>query len=262
MTWDYAWQAGPKGGTLSDLDDYCKWVRLAGGGELIAGKRGTNQVSPYRHGTLVVEHKFNTELVVPLEMSFRYTNAAGTVTHADGAAGHFYENKATVERLLSGSKGLATVRRTIPQYGVVEADVEMMGPSMTTQSRLSYLFMMNAHEGSWKSTTQTVDSSTPIANSGNAPVWDAVVDIVGGTDVVVTMTADGATITIAGATPAGGVKVDFGTGLVTQITGGADYGEFVSFNKPYGVILEPGDNAFTTAGTPTSVTFSFYPRIR
>ncbi len=262
MSWDYAWQAGPKGGTLSNLADYCKWVRLAGGGETIAGKRGINQVSPYRHGTHAVEHKFTTDLIVPLEVAFRFTNASELVTHADGAAGHQYENKATVERLLSGVKGLAAIRRTLPHLGTVEAFVELMAPSLNSQDRLSYVYMMNAPAGSWRAIAEVTDSTSPVTVAGNAPVHDAVVEIVGGTDVVVTMTADGATVAIAGATPAGGVRVNFDTGRVTKITGGADYGEFVAFNKPYGVILEAGDNAFSTAGSPSSVTFKFYPRTR
>lgn len=261
MSWDYGWQAGPKGGTLSDLDDYCTWVRLAGGAETVAGKRGVNQVAPYRHGTHAVAHKFTTELVVPLEMAFRYTNSSGAVTHSDGAPGHVYENKATVEKLLSGSKGLATVRRVVPDFGTCEAYVELMAPSVMTQNRATYLYMLNAPEGSWKSTVQTTSTSTPVSVAGNHPTAP-VLQIVGGTDVVVTMTADGATVTVDGATPAGGVEVDFESGLVTQISGGDDYGEFVSYGKPYGVLLEPGDNAYGTSGSPSSVTFKHYDRLR
>ena len=260
MTWDYGWQVGPKGGTLSDLDDYVLWARLAA--ETVAGKRGINQVAPYRHGSHAVAHKFTTELVVPLEVAYRYTNASGVVTHGSGKPGHVFENKQTVERLLYGSKGLATLRRVIPAFGTCEAYVEPMAASVMTQNEHTFLYLLNAPDGSWRGTAEVTDSSTPVTVTGNHPVWDAVVEIVGGTNVVVTMTADGATITITGATPGTGVRVNFGTGRVTQISGGTDYGEFVSFNKPYGMILEPGDNAFTTSGSPSSVTFKFFPRVR
>lgn len=249
MAWDYSWQVGPKGGTLIPIATYGR-ARLAQGAELIGGKRGYNLINPYRHGMIAVPHKFNSELLVPLVVTYKAPTPAAA-----------YTNKETVEQNLFGRKGLATLRRTTPT-DTVEAYVEPIAPSAIEQDRFSYLYMLNAPAGFWQSTTQTVDSTSPVNNPGNAPVGDAVIDIVGGTNVVVTMTEDGATISIAGATPAGGVRVDLTAGTVTRITGGTDYHEFVSFGKPYHVILEPGDNPFSTAGTPSSVTFSFYPKYR
>ena len=250
MAWDYDWKLGPKGGTLIDLDVYCDLVRLDVGADPIGAKRGVNVINPYRHGTVAVEHKYNTELLIPLELGFKGTTPT-TISN----------NKTTVEKNLFGVKGLATLRRTTPE-DTVEAYVEPVTPSIPTQNRFVYLYLLTAPEGFWRSTTQTTDSTTPIAVGGNGSVADVIIDIIGGTGVVVTMTADGATITITGATPAGGVRVDLEAGSVTKITGGADYHEFVAFNRPYRVILEPGDNAFTTAGTPTSVTFKWFDKYR
>ena len=250
MVWDYDWKLGPKGGTLITLDVHCDLIRLVDGAEPIAAKRGVNVVNPYRHGTIAVAHKYTTEMLVPLELGFK-----GATPTA------IWSNKETVEKNLFGLKGLATLRRTLPAT-TVEAYVEPLSPSSSTQSLHDYLYLLTAPEGYWRSTTQTTDSTSPVVVGGNGSVADAIIDIIGGTGVVVTMTADGATITITGATPAGGVRVDLDAGSVTKITGGADYHEFVSFNRPYRIILESGNNPFTTTGTPTSVTFKWFDKYR
>ena len=242
MTWDYAWQLGPKGGTLSDLSDYCTFVRLQGGAETIGAKRGNNVATPYRHGTLAVVHKFNTELLIPLEVSYRLTDASGAVTDPDGEVGHIYANKATVENLLFGSKGLATLRRTIPA-DTLEAYVEPTAPSVPSQNRLTYLYVLRAPEGFWRSTTQSTDSTSPITVGGNAPVSDAIIEMGNGT---LTM-GDGSSVVVAGA--AGTVSINLEAGTITYVAGGADASGFVSFSRPYRVILEPGTNTFTGAAT-------------
>jgi len=244
------WMLGPKGGALTALNTVTTFVRLTGGGEVFAPKRGVNHVSPYRSGTLAVQHKHTTELLIGLEVGYLFA-----------AEADIYANKETVEQLLFGTKSLATLRRTTPS-DTIEAYVEPAAPSVPTQNRLIYAYALRVPEGYWRSTSQTTDSSTPVAVGGNGSVADAVIDIIGGTNVVLTMTNDGATVTITGATPAGGVRVDLEAGTVTKITGGADYHEFVSFGKPYRIILEPGDNPFTTAGAPASVTFKFYDKYR
>lgn len=253
MAWDYDWKIGPKGGTLIDLDIYCNVIRLLGGAEPSGGLRGRNVINPYRDGTIAVEHKHQTELIIPLELGFKGTTAT-----------QISNNKTTVEANLFGKKGMVTLRRTTPE-DIVEAYVQRLSPSTPTQNRLVYLYLLTAPEGYWRSTSQTTDSATPVAVGGNGRVSDAVIDIdtgATGTGVVLTMTDDGATITIAGATPAGGVRVDLEAGSVTKITGGADYHEFVSFKRPYRIILEPGDNPFTGAGGGSGFTFKFFDKYR
>lgn len=248
-----AWMLGPKGGSLITLATYCKVIRYTGGGEPIAGKRGVNVVNPYRHGTIGPEHKFNTELIVPLELGYK------GVTDAQISA-----NKTIVEQNLFGKKGLATLRRTTPE-DTMEVYAEPMAPSSVTQNRLVYQYLLRVKEGFWRSTTQTVDSTSPINNGGNGPAADAVIDIdtgATGTNVVLTMTDDGATINVIGATPTGGVRVDLEAGTVTKITGGADHHEFVWFGLPYRVVLEPGDNPFTGAGGGSGFSFAFYDKYR
>jgi hypothetical protein len=250
---DRDWKLGPKGGSLTALDTVTTFVRLASGGETFAPKRGANVVNPYRSGAIAVDVKHITELLIGLEVGYPITNEAT-----------LYTNKETVEQLLFGKKSFATLRRTTPS-DTIEAYVEPVAPSVQTQNRFTYLYSLRAPEGFWRSTSQTTDSTTPVAVGGNGSVHDAVIDIdtgATGTGVVLTMTDDDATITIAGATPAGGVRVDLEAGTVTKITGGADYHEFVSFGLPYRIILEPGDNPFTGAGGGSGFSFKFFDKYR
>ena len=251
---DRDWKLGPKGAALTDLDTVATFVRLAFGGETFAPKRGINVVNPYRSGAIAVDMKHVTELLLGLEI--------GYPLHSTEAA--LYAAKETVEQLLFGKKGLATLRRTTPS-DTIEAYVEPIAPSVMSQNRFSYMYTLRAPEGFWRSTTQTDDSTSPVAVGGNGSVHDAVIEIdtgATGTDVVLTMTDDGATISIAGATPAGGIRVDLEAGTVTRISGGADWHEFVSFNKPYRIILEPGDNPFSGAGGGSGFDFKFFDKYR
>ena len=248
-SFDYDWRLGPKGGSLITMSTYAT-VRQMLGADTIAGVRGVNRINPYRAGAIAVEHKYTSELLVALEVFYNHAS--------------FHSNKNTVEQNLYGTKGLATLRKTTP-LDTIEAYVEPVAPSIPTSDHLTFQYLLRAPEGFWRSTTQTSDSTTPINNGGNAPVHDAVIDIdtgATGTGVVLTMTTSGATITITGATPAGGVRVDLEAGTVTKITGGADFHEFVSFNKPYRLILEPGDNAFTGAGGGSGFLFKFFDKYR
>ncbi len=249
MSFDHDWRLGPKGGSLITLATYAT-VRQFAGADSIAGKRGVNRINPYRAGAIAVEHKYGSELLIALEVFYNHAS--------------YYSNKNTVEQNLFGTKGLATLRKTTP-LDTIEAYVEPAAPSMPTMDPLTYQYLLRAPEGFWRSTTQTTDSATPVNTGGTGSVHDAVIDIdtgATGTGVVLTMTADGATVTITGATPAGGVRVDLEAGTVTKITGGADFHEFVSFNKPYRIILEPGDNAFTGAGGGSGFDFKFFDKYR
>lgn len=245
------WKIGPVGGSMTTLDsaEGVRAIRFGDGSKVIAGLRGDDPVIAHRHGARRFDRYYFEPLVFPLEVYFD--------TDAD--------SKFDFEQRLYGVGGICELRYTDGTLGEVATVVRQIGQSSMLDDQRSFEYTLVAHEGSWRSVTQTTDSSTPVANSGNAPVHDAVIDIdtsASGTDVVVTMTADGATISIDGATPTGGVRVDLDEGTVTKISDGSDYFEAVSFSKPYGIILEPGDNAFTTTGSPSEVTFKFYPRVR
>lgn len=191
--------------------------------------------------------------LLALEVVLRYTSAAGTVTHADGAEGHVFENLSEMKRLLRGQRSLATLERVAPDQGTVQIDVECGEPT-PSQNRFTYLFPLVAARPFWRSTTLQSDSSSPIAVGGDAPVDDALVTFsAAASSPVFTHTASGATITYTGTVPAGGVRVYTETGQAVNVTGGADCSNLVSFNKPYILELDPGvSNAYTiSSGTVT-----------
>lgn len=232
------WRLGPKGGTLLDLvgAGYCTSVRFVNGAEPIGAKRGGNIPIAHRHGALAIAHKYNAQLLIPLEIGYPTIDTQTKKTVAEGA--------------MFGNKSLSTLRRTTPD-DTMEADVELLTPSQPSQDRFHYLYLLNAPAGFWRSTTQSTDSTSPVTVGGNAPVGDAIIEMGNGT---LTM-GDGSAVTVAGA--ASTVRIKLETGTSTYVAGGADAAGFVAFNRPYGVILEPGDNTFT--GTAT---FNWYNKWR
>lgn len=252
MVWSvYTYKAGPLGGTLLPLSDYCSSVRLLDEGGV--SKRGGDVTVQYLHGNHAVGHKFANPRLLALEVVLRYTAAGGTVTHTDLEPGHVFENLSEVKRLLRGQRSLATLERIAPDQGTVQIDVECGEPT-PTQNRFTYLFPLIAARPFWRSTTAQTDSTSPIAVGGDFPVDDATVTFsAGASSPVFTHTASGATITYTGTVPAGGVTVNTLTGQAFNVTGGADCSNLVSFNKPYILELDPGvNNAYTiSSGTVT-----------
>lgn len=259
MGWDYVWKIGPKDGTLVAVSTYATASRLVG--EVSAGRRGTNPVAQYRHGTHFVS-KWAAPLDLMYEIAVRYTSAAGTVTHTDGAAGHVYENLAEIKRLLSGEQGgLATIQQTAPDWGTVQLDVEVASPPQPTQQRFVFGFLLHAADPFWRNTTLNTETGTSVVVGGNAPAAP-IIDFVSGTDMRVTHTGSGAYIQIDGAAPAGGVRVDVREGTCIKISDSTDYSAYLTVNKPWWMELDGGKtNAVTKSGGGTS-TVKWYNRWR
>lgn len=253
MPWSvYDYQAGPKGGSLTPLLNFCAAVRVVD--ESGSGKAGEDVNVQFLHGDHPVAHKFAEPRLIMLEAVLRYTSSAGTITHTDGAQGHVFENLAEMKRLLRGQRSLATLQRIAPHYGTTQIDVHSGAPT-PSQNRFVFLFPLVAPRPFWRSTTLNSVSSSPLTVGGDAPVDDAeIVFSAGGTSPVFTHTASGATIGIVGTVPAGGVRVYTETMQATRVTGGTDYSEFVaSPAKTFGLELDPGvSNAYTiSSGTVT-----------
>lgn len=252
MSWDYAWQAGPDGGTLVDLADYCTSARVVDEGG--AGKRGTNIVIPGLEGRRSDPHKFSEQGLLGLEIVLRYTNAAGAVTHPDGAAGHAYDNLSQVKRLLYGHRTLTRLQRTAPDHGTVYVLGEVLQPVRISQARHVFLFPLTLPVPSWHSTTENSQTPTPsVTVGGDFPVNDAVLEFVGGTDPVLTHTDSGAELGVQGAVPAGGVRIFIGEGRAEYISGGANATNLLTpANRRYWMSLDPGQvNAFSAVGGST-----------
>lgn len=247
--WEYEYFAGPKGGTLIDLLTYADNVRVVD--EVTAGKDGENVMAQYIHGSNAVLPKYSTEGLVGIEIAVLYTNMAGAITHANGSAGHVHENLAKLKKILRGGRVLTTLQRQDPHFGEVEIDGECRQPIQSAQVWFHFLFPFNTPDPFWRIAVLNSESPTPsMVVGGNAPVSDCeIIFPAGATDALLTHTDTGAAILMEGTVPAGGVRYFNRTGLASQITGGADYSEFVTLNKPYGIVLdEDATNAFTYSG--------------
>jgi len=251
MAWTaWAYKAGPAGGSLETLTNYCLSVRVLA--EFSTGKRGSNPVVEYRHGEYSSPRKYVRASNLVLETVVRYTTSTGTVTHADGASGHVMENLGHLKRIFGGTQGTLTrLQRTAPDQGDVYLDVELLGEASPSQANHIFTWPLHAPHPFWIGAADTGNTGTTLTVLGDAPISNPVITLTGGTDGGIVHTASGASVTISGALPAGGVKVDVGAGTCTKVTGGADWSAYLVVNKPWWFELDPGANAVTNVGGTT-----------
>jgi hypothetical protein len=231
MAHDFDWKAGPRGGSLTDLDTISTFVRVLDEGS--PGSRGDNVPIQYLHGAREVAHLFSTEALIALEV--------GVATKAQ---------LTSVKQLLYGGRQMVTLQKNDPSWGVVQIDGKIFQPVIPTQDRFTYLFPMLCADPFWRSTTlQSLNPVPTLTVGGNAPVDDAEIVFTGGTDATLTHTDSGAVVALEGATPSGGVRCYVKTGFAARVTGGTDWSEFFFQNMPFIVELDSGaSNAFTLTG--------------
>lgn len=255
MVWtDYTYQAAPTGESLVNLSDYCTAVRIVGDGGS-GGKQGGNIGVPYLHGARPVHHKYSAESTVALEVVLRYTNPAGAITHTDGAAGHAFENLAALKRIFYGRQAGVTLRRVAPDHGTVDLECEVLQPVTISQARHVFVFPLNCPKPFWRNTEQNSNPTVSCIVGGDAEIDDAEIVFATGTGPVLTHTDTGATITIEGAVPAGGVRVYVGEGRAARVTGGADWSAYVAVNKPYWLVLDAARNNSFTLSTGSATIY-------
>jgi hypothetical protein len=251
MPWtEFAYQAGPVGGAFTDLLDYCDDVRIPS--EMDAPKRGFNPSIPYRDGLFSFPQKYRSTGTFMLDCMVSYTSAAGTVTHADGSAGHVFENLQLLKRLIGGNDGLVVIRRTTPHMGAVEAVCENFGGVTAAGPRMRYVFPMQMLDGTWReqalqTDTESSISSFPhaytIATGGDYPIGDAKFTftcVADGNAPTIALAGNGDKISVAGAFVAADViVVDLARDRSITLNG-ARYGS-VSPNRAYWMRLPPDD---------------------
>jgi len=258
MSWVYDYSVGPPGGSLTSLLTYCSMVRIDA--EWSDGYRGSDPIGQYQHGEVSSPRKFHPGANFNVEVHLLDTNSSGTVTHADGRAGHLYENFSAIKALFAGGQdSLVRIERDAPDQGAVYLDCFQVGRAAPIQDRLTYSFPMRAPHPFWVGAADTGNSPPTLTVAGDAPIDDMVIDFTGGTDARLTRGTD--YIEIVGAVPAGGVRVDVGAGTCVRITGGTDYSNNLRVYSPWWMELDPGANTVSLSGGG-SVSVDWYTKWR
>ena len=237
-TYDYQIQS-------TDLLDYCTSVRIPA--EAAAGKRGGTFSVPGIEGDISYGDKTTGPLTFPVECTLRYTNSAGAVVHADGAAGHAYENYAELKRLFYGTTGLQTLTRTAPHQGANTIDFEVLADTTPSSPHFRMVFLCRAPKPFWAGTTFNSYSSGTgnISPGGNAVIDDAVLTFTGDGKIELDSTGDSVEISGSGGAT---VVVDCGARTVKQAAVDKDAWVIVGNNRwfrMFGGIT----NAVTVTGT-------------
>lgn len=188
MAWPYNYRAD---GT--QLATYAKVVRIPNEGR--GPKRGDDKTIPWRHGVRRTTGKFFDEWEFPLECDLRYTNGSGAITHANGKAGHAYENYRALKNLLTdgGGDGVVTLARNEPDAGEVEIDIEVADAIRTGDPWFRAQFLCRAAFPFWRSASIYTATKTAIATSsdtlavviaGDVPLFNPVITITADTQPV------------------------------------------------------------------------------
>lgn len=261
MGWQYDYSLndsrGASSGTL--VEDLMTFLRIAP--EKSSPKRGRNVTVPFRHGEIGSARKWQPGFAIPTEGHLRYTNSLGVVTHFNGGPGHVYENFHLWSQLVLGGQTQLWLGRDDPHAGLVEIPVEVLIAPSTTSPRNRMFTQFQTRWPFWYEETPRLALSTSFTLGGTAPVADAILKVVGGTDVKITHDQSGDYFQIEGATPAGGILIDCGERKATNVTGGASAEWQVEKSVPHWMEFEPGSVTFTVAGGGT-VTVDLYEQHR
>lgn len=251
--WNYDYRAGPEGGTLTILNDLCELVRIIGDGAG-TGLEGDDADVQYLHGERVNPVKYTAAGQIMLELTFRRTSPAGTITHPDGATGHLYENIALAKKIFYPPRKRVTLQRTAPHQGTVRVNGQVVQAEMIGEIEWRTLIPIKvADPPFWESTTlvSSVNPVPTLAVAGNAPVDDVLVNTSGGS-VQLTHTASGRMVGLSGAPMSG--TIDCRLGIAYQ--GATDLSEWLVHSHPDFMELDGGEtNAFSVVGGGASLTY-------
>lgn len=181
--------------------------------EAMPARRGQNFTIPGLEGELSFPHKLREALNVAIEVTLKYSDENGDVTHTDGTAGHVFENLAQVKRLFASSSPVL-MQRNLPHQGEVVLEFEVLSEPVLGSTHFQYVFLCHAPGVYWRGATElSYSSGTGTINvGGNAPVHDAILTFTGDGSI---MTNDGLSgVEIVDST--GAVIVDCGARTVTQ----------------------------------------------
>ena len=203
---------------------------------------------PHRDGIRLDPQAPYGPRTITLKTVLRYTNSSGTITHADGAAGHVYENLSLIRAQFA--TGEVTLTRTAPHVGDVRALVTLLdNPIPDGRQRHVVRWVLTCPSGSWQDATETSEATTSVTTGGNVRIHDPIV-VFASAGTVTHTHADGTVESItAAAGPTYPVTVDVGAGTILD-NGSVDSRGDVTFTQPWWLRMDP-DGAQTFTGTAT-----------
>jgi len=239
VAWDFLYTADAV--ALSDFSERTYIVT-----EGMAAREGINFSVPGLHGEVSYPFKMFEGANVVMGTFLRYTNPAGAITHADGAPGHIYENKAKMMEIFGKMTGLVTLQRTTPHQGANILEVELLGGVEAGDPMWNYLWVLRAPKPFWRATTTTTHASGTgsLARGGNAPVDDAIATFTG--DGTVTVDSNGEKVGVAGS---GGATVVVDCGKRTIKQGATNRDEWLVINSERWLPLDVTPVPITVVGT-------------
>ncbi|MCI0544221.1 MAG: hypothetical protein L0Z49_07205 [Actinobacteria bacterium] len=242
--WDEAWQLNSL--VLADVASSIR-VESEGG----SGFADPGIAIPGRDGIRLDDLSPLAPMTLMLRLLLRYTDENGAVNHADGEAGHVYENFSLVQRELAG-RGLHSLKRTRPHAGQVEALCKLIGDPTPGDIRIAYLFPLAVPSGSWRSVTESSATGNPpvVTTGGSRDIWDPIIILSAASTVTVTASDGTEYEIVGGAGPTYPVTVDVGEGTVTDDNGDDARGD-VTFTRQEWCRLEANTaiSIATTAST-------------
>lgn len=250
MGWDYQ----PEIDGVSILDYATSFRVLSEYG--LTTRRDVDFYQPGAHGVIHVADKLDDSGLLVLATRIRDTNPSGVVDHADGRPGHIVSNLAQLKRRFGRHDRQVTISRTLPHYGEVSIDVELVDQPQPGSDRFEVIWTFKAAKPYWK--VATAVTTNPLTTGsfnpgGDGPVDDMVLTFTGNGSVV---HANGDRVEIAGGS--GTVVVDVGNRTV--LSGSTDRQEWLVVANERWLHLEGGiNNTLTVTGT---VAMTHHPKVR
>lgn len=247
MVFDENFRAGPPT-ALETLTDFMEFPRVTV--ERSADQRDIHFVLPHQPGVDEDVAEFADISKVEITGRVRHTDAAGAVTHAEGAEGHVAENASTLRRLFTTVREPHILRRDTAHPDTV--DLKFRHDLITIERDQKVRIVLRGVWPYWRSTTlksQALTAGTTVVPVlGDSPIADAIFHMNGPG----TVTYDRFNESFELLTGSGATTVNCRTRTIIVTAGGADNSEFFVPDHPWWMILEPSDTieiTSTVAGT-------------
>lgn len=249
VSWDYDYRIG-----ATSLSDYCTAITLPE--EPAGGLIGRDLHIAGGDGERSMDSSLDTS-VISLKTVLRYTNSSGTITHADGAPGHVYENRAALMEFFRAPGGV-TLTRDMPHAGTVHATCKLLGTPIRGEADHVFTWPLSILDGSWRGDTQNTATGNPptITTSGDTRISDFEIEF-SGVGTVSDTDGDGNVYSIEALTGTFPLIVYMGNNKRVEQGGSPDPGRVVIDHEAW-FRMDP--NASVTLTTDVSVTVRWYDR--